>query len=138
MDQATEALWGLVAGALSPEHWPFLSVFLILVVLGQISSTRVFTRERAHLRREGRAARFWHGLFWWGRETLPGHPIAIGFLLACAWQDPEGKGWPWIASAAYWMACGAASLFGWVILKGIAKHRGIELTLPGDSSRPPK
>lgn len=136
MDQLSEALWGLLAGALSPEHWPFFAVCLILTVLGQVASTRVFTREQAYLfRGKGRGA-WLHGFFWWGRETLPAHPIAAGLVLALLWRDPEGQGWAWIVSAVYWTFCGATSLFAWIAVKAWAKHKGVLLTLPGDSDRP--
>lgn len=136
MDSIAAALYNLIAGALSAEHWPFLTVCFTLAVVGQIASTRVFTREQAYLfRGKGRGA-WLHGFFWWGRETLPAHPIAAGLLLALVWRDPEGQGWAWIESAAYWTFCGATSLFAWIVAKAFAKHRGVLLTLPGDSERP--
>jgi len=74
--------------------------------------------------------------FWWGRETMPAHPIMCGLLLAALWRDPEGRGWSWPQSAAYWTFCGALSLFVWICIKASLKHRGVVLELPGDSVRP--
>lgn len=137
MDQVIAALEALVAGALSPERWPFLTVCFTLAVIGHIVSTRLFTREQAYaFRGTARLDRATHMFFWWGRETMPAHPILAGLLLALIWRDPEGQGWSWPASAAYWTFCGALSLFVWICIKAALKHKGVVLELPGDSVRP--
>jgi hypothetical protein len=122
----------LAASALSLEHWPFLTVMLVLAVMGQFTSKHVFTRERAY--RQGRGQWFW----WWARESLMVHPLATGALLGFfLWVDPEGHSWNRTASSAYFAGAGACSLFLFALLRGMLKKRGIKLTLPGESKPPP-
>jgi len=122
-------------------HWPFIMVVLIFTVVGQFTSLRLFTRERAYLRRSGPVYRFWENrwFWWWSRETLPIHPIVSGALLGLLWRNPEGAdpAWKWIADVTYFAGAGVMSLFAWAILRGVLKNRGIDLGLPGDSLSPP-
>jgi hypothetical protein len=123
-----------VAGMLSMDRWPFWSAVLVFTIVGQFTSVRLFTRERAYRQRK----QLWHHWFWyWARETLTIHSVAAGLVLGLFWRDPEGHGWNAIGSQMYFAAAGVISLFFWTLLKALAKRQGIELTLPGDSSRPP-
>ncbi len=126
-----DALDTFISNLLTPERWAFWAVAVIFAVIGTVSAQRVFTRERAYMKDR------WQPVWWWGRETLPLHPIFAGVLLGLVWHDPEGKIWPKVASATYFAFAGAISTVLWVIIKGIAKKKGVELTLPGDSSKPP-
>jgi len=112
--------------------WYWLATVAIMTVVGQFTSTRLFTRQRAYNTAD-RAQWFW----WWGRESLPLHPILTGLLLGAAWVDPGGAGWSRYASMAYFGAAGCFSLFAWMILRGYLKKRGIEVRLPGSTYPPP-
>lgn len=120
------------------EHWPFFAVACVLSVIGQFTSVRIFTRERAYadLGKDwlGKALHWW---FYWGRETLPLHPIAAGFLTGKLWIDPLSKGWGAHASMWYFAFAGFVSLGVWVWLKGKAKEHGLVLELPGETVPPP-
>lgn len=110
------------------EHWPWLAVTVILAIVGQVTSTRIFTRERAY--GSGGIKRF---VFFWGRESLPLHPIVSGFILAALWPNPEPVVAAGAATYVYFGSAGAASLFLWMWLKARAKAKGIKLELPGAS-----
>ena len=126
-----EALDTFITSMLTMDRWPFWSVALIFAIVGQFTSKHLFTRERAYLKDR------WQPFWWWGRESLSLHPIAAGALLGQLWPDPEGRHWTTAASCAYFASAGVVSMFLWMIIKGVAKKKGVELTLPGDTSRPP-
>ncbi len=117
-------------------HWPFLVVTGILAVIGQFMSKSVFTRERAYKKRSSPWYKFWdtQNFWWWGRETLPLHPIVTGALLGLGWQNPEGSAWGILGSSAYFAGAGVLSLFAWAFAKAYLKKKGIDLELPGASS----
>ncbi len=115
-------------------HWPFLVMTLIFWVIGHFASRSVFTSSRAH--RIGKMQWFW----WWGRESLEIHPLLAGVLVAQLWPDPEGAGWGWAATAAYFAGAGAASLFFWVIMSNVLERYGIDsgaLRMPGEKHDEP-
>lgn len=115
---------------LTADHWPFWAIAVIFAVIGNVAAMRVFTRPRAY--RKDRWQPFW----WWMRETLPLHPILCGGAVGVFWRDPEGVVWSLPKAMAYFAVAGAVSLGLWVVIKGAAKARGVELTLPGDSEPP--
>lgn len=119
-------------------HWPGLCVFFILTIVGQHMSLKVFTRPRAYKNYgKGAGAKWKWRFFYWGRETLALQPILAGILIGLVWVDPEGHNWTRATSVGYFATAGTASLFGWALLKGLLKKRGIELQLPGGESVPP-
>ncbi len=119
-------------------HWPGIGVFFILTIVGQHLSLKVFTRPRAYKHYgKGAAAKWKWRFFYWGRETLSLQPILAGILIGLVWVDPEGHGWTRPTSVGYFATAGTASLFGWALLKGVLKKRGIELQLPSGESVPP-
>jgi hypothetical protein len=118
---------------LTLDRWPFWSAVIVFTAVGLFTKYRLFTRERAY--RDWGAA--WKNNFWyWMRETLILHPVAAGFALGFLWIDPEGEGWPLIGSMMYFAAAGAVSLVAWIFIVAIAKKRGIELKLPGNTIPP--
>jgi hypothetical protein len=127
-----EALEELGRSALTLDHWPFFMITLVFAVIGQFTSKHLFTRARAY--RKGKMQWLW----WWGRESLMLHPIVTGALLGLAWPDPERVGWEGLYGAGYFAGAGACSLFLFALIRGIAKKRGIKLTLPGESVPPKK
>jgi hypothetical protein len=126
--------WDFFVANILP-HWPFGMITIIFMVVGQFMSTRVFTKARAYKKRPGPWYKFWDAqwFWWWGRESLPVHPILAGGLVGLLWQNPEqmDPAWPLIASVAYFAGAGVISLFAWVLLRSEAKKRGIDLQLPG-------
>lgn len=114
-------------------HWPFFAVVLVFAVIGQFTSKHVFTRDRAYTK--GRFQWLW----WWGRESLSVHPLLAGGLLGLVWFNPEHADpvWHWTTTVGYFAFAGAISLFGWALLKGWLKRKGVTLSLPGESV-PPK
>lgn len=125
-----------VSSMFTLDRWPFWSAVLVFMVIGQFTSKRLFTRERAYLDPTKGIAGGTRPIWYWGRETLVVHPIVAGMLLGIFWQDPEGMHWKLAPSMMYFAAAGAVSLLGWVLLRGFAKKRGVRLSLPGDSDRP--
>jgi len=117
-------------------HWPLVFTLLVFTVIGQFTSHKVFTRARAY---QKRSKKFLQWFWWWGRESLPLHPIASGALLGLLWHNPEGvsPSWPLAASVSYFAGAGVLSLFAWSLLRGYLKKKGIDLSLPGDSTPPP-
>lgn len=111
-------------------HWPFVAVAVIFAVIGQVTSLRVFTKARAYAK--GKAQWFW----WWGRETLPLHPIAAGAGLGWFWRDPEGVTLSAPAAMTYFAFAGGLSMVVWVVARGVAKDRGLDISLPGESKPP--
>jgi hypothetical protein len=112
-------------------HWPFLTTLVIFMMIGQVVKTVVFPRS-GHLTRTP----LW--LFWWGRKTLPLHPILCGALLGVLWRSPEPGITSLPASIGYFAMAGALSVWAYEFLKGLAKKQGIDLSLPGvDETIPP-
>jgi len=118
---------------LTLERWPFWSAAFVFMFIGLFTSRSLFTRERAYRKWPSR----WQHHFWyWMRESQILHPVVAGFVLGNMWRDPEGQGWPLIGSQMYFAVAGGVGLFLWAFVRGFAKHRGIELTLPGQSVPP--
>lgn len=112
-------------------HWPFLTALVIFMMGGQVVKMVVFPKN-GHLTRKP----VW--LFWWGRKTLPLHPIVLGLLLGVVWRNPEPEVTSLAASMGYFAMAGALSVWAYEFLKGLAKKQGINLELPGvDDSLPP-
>lgn len=109
-------------------HWPFIMWALVSMMIGQTMNKSVFTMANAR-------AKSPQWLWWWGRKTLPLHPIAAGFMLGLVWKEPEA-GVVGIGSCMYFAGAGACSIVLYEILKNLAKKRGIELELPGQSEPP--
>lgn len=115
-------------------HWPFAMMAIVFMVVGQVMTTRVFTRERAYDTYDSSIAGW---IWYWGRETLPLHPILAGALLGIVWQDPEAAGLGLVPSMGYFAGSGAVSLFTWIFLKAYYKRRlGVDIYLPGESMKP--
>ena len=122
----------LAGELLNLEHWPWLSVLVILTTVGQFTTLKLFTRQRAYNESLGKMRHF----FFWGRETLILHPLCAAAVLAVTWTDPEGKGWALAPSFAYYGTAAVASLFAWTWFRARAKKRGMSLSLPGMSAAP--
>lgn len=135
-----EEMWAFISANVLP-HWPFLTVTLVFTVVGKFTSGKMFTRVRAYRKIKGPWYNPWENqwFWWWGRETLSLHPILSGILLGLVWANPEmaDPAWALPASVGYFAGAGVSSLFVWNLLRGYAKKRGYDLSLPGNSDHPP-
>ncbi len=121
------------AWAFASPHWPGLTWSLIAMVVGQVMKNGIFTKPQAAKLRKTQ----W--IWWWGRKTLPLHPVLAGALVGLLWQDPvEGQNWPFIGSVIYFAFFGAVSTWLFEVIRGLAKTKGIELKELGKSVPPPK
>jgi hypothetical protein len=116
------------------DHWPFFAVMFTFMLVGQVNKTVVFTKHRAEKSHGKVIGHFW----WWGRKTLSLHLAILGGLTGLLWQNPVDGVEGIISSIGYFAFAGAMSVWGYQILKGLAKKKGIDLTLPGTESVPPK
>lgn len=115
---------------------PFVAWTLLASIIGQVVKTQVFTRARAHWA-GSRIQWFW----WWGRKTMPLHPMAIGMVIGWMWPGEVEPGYigGTVQAALYFGLAGGLSVWAFEVLKGLAKKRGVTLgKLPGQSDRPCK
>ena len=126
MDKVKEGL------ELAMAHWPFIAAVLILMLVGTVANKRIFTETEAKKKRKAQ----W--FFWWARKTLPLHPVVSGVLLGLVWKLPEPGVDTLVERCAYFGLAGAGSVFTYELLKGLAKKKGIDLDLPGDTPTPPE
>lgn len=122
---------GFIEKSILP-HWPFFTFVLVFAIFGQISKNAIFTKT-AYLTLSPK----W--FFWWGRKTLPLHPILAGIVVGALWKNPDSLAKTTIASIGYFALAGALSVWAYEFLKGLAKKEGFDLSLPGidDSVVPP-
>lgn len=126
-------------------HWPLMVITLVLAFIGQIAKGAVFTKERiehywimAHTGDKPKSALVLNKFYWWGRKTLPMHPVLAGAALAFVPGIPVGPGIEGTATrVVYFMGGGILSTWAFDLLKGFAKQHGLSLRLPGESSSPP-
>lgn len=111
-------------------HWPFFAAMCFFMITGRVMTQNVFTKT-AHL--ENKPVWFW----WWGRKTLPLHPILLGILLGIIWRKPEPDIVRLIPRMGYFSLAGGLSTWCYEFIKSLAKKRGIDLDLPGVDSVPP-
>ena len=123
--------------AIAP-HWPFVAAMFILASIGQVVKGTVWTRDNfLKYRMRTPNAVLWR-FFWWGRKTLPLHPVAAGALLGLTPGVPLGTGIEGTTAAVLYFAfAGVFSTWAFAIVKAWAKSKDIDLKLPGDSSSAP-
>lgn len=126
-------LWDAIA-----PHWPFFACALILAFVGQVVKGTVWTEANFLKWRMHTPNRVLWRFFWWGRKTMPLHPVAVGALLGLVPNIPLGtgiEGRP--AAVLYFAFAGVFSTWIFAFVKAAAKKRGIDLKLPGQSDPPP-
>jgi hypothetical protein len=108
-------------------HWPFVAFALVCMIVVQVLKMAVWTEKRA--KGSGKATTF----FWWGRKTIALQSLVIGVLVGIIPGMPIGGGFSDTmgSRALYYAAAAILSTFLFSVLKGLAKQRGIDLTLPG-------
>lgn len=110
-------------------HWPILVAALIFAALGQLAKGAVFTPEAIKAAsRRGKLTPLGH-LLWWGRKTLPLHPVLAGLALGMVPGMPLSPGVPATAAAAclYYAGAGILSTYGFSLLKGLLKRHDLDL-----------
>ena len=121
------------------DHWPFVAAMLIFATVGQVLKGTVWT-ERNFLkwRVDKPNAILWR-VFWWGRKTMPLHPVAVGAL--CGRFVPGLPASPGVEGATalmlYFAFAGIGSTWAFAFVKAAAKKRGIDLKLPGNGNSAP-
>ena len=127
-------------------HWPFIMASVVFMVIGQVMTGSIFTRERAYaqfkdqlpknvsyLPGRSRVKLKYRKAWWWAYKTLPLHPVASGALLGLVIQAPE-PGIDGASASLYFAGAGAVSVFLYQVIKGLAKRQDIDLPmLPGQS-----
>jgi hypothetical protein len=107
-------------------HWPFVLFTLISAVSMQTAKISVWTKARIS---NSKLKSF----FWWGRKTLPLHPVLIGTLVGLVPGIPisDGMGETLATKCLYFAGAGVLSTWVFDLLKALAKKYGLEL---GDSN----
>lgn len=107
------------------EHWPFILTALVFGGVGQAVKQTLWTKANAKK----------HTICWWGRKTMPAHPVVLGVLLGLVPGMPASPGVETTAAVAlYYAGAGMFSTWGFALLKGFAKKRGYDLKMPGEES----
>ena len=127
-------LWETIA-----PHWPFAAAALIFAFIGQVMKGAVWTEANFLRWRIDKPNPILWRFFWWGRKTMPLHPVAAGALLGLVPNVPVGagiEGGP--ATVLYFAFAGVISTWAFALVKSWAKKKGIDLKLPGENgSKPP-
>lgn len=125
------AAWTFLTDSVLPYAqyiWPFVTATLVSMIVGQMLSHRLWTRENAARAR-------WIAI---GRSTVPLHPIIAGAALGLVWPNPCGDTWPAAQSMAYFMLSGIAAFVGYLFIdKWVEKRFGVDLDVLFDESTPP-
>jgi len=109
------------------DHYPLLVFALTAAFVVQVFKSAVWTAKRA----DGQGTRA--GFFWWMRKTLPVHPVVAGALFGLVPGLPVSPDVPETvaAHAVYYAGAGILSTWGFAIVKGVAKRKGIDISIPG-------
>ena len=106
-------------------HWPFVVTALALGSVGQVVKQTLWTKANAAK----------HAVCWWGRKTMPAHPVVVGLLLGAIPNMPVSPGIEGgAATVLYYAGAGVFSTWGFAILKGAMAKRGYDLKAPGHDS----
>lgn len=113
-------------------HWPFIVMCLAAALVVQVFKGAVWTAKRA----EGKGAKA--GFFWWMRKTLPLHPVVACALIGLIPGLPLSQGMEYTVATAvlYYGAAGLMSTWAFNVVKGLAKKKGLDLQIPGETPTP--
>lgn len=116
------------------DHWTFLTVMLVLAMMGQMMKGLVFTKSNIVKYKKSTP---WLGeALWWLRKTLPMHPVIAGAFLGMLFDLPLSRqlmeaGNPETATRMlYFAGAGLASTWAFALVKAVAKKQDIELDMP--------
>lgn len=122
------------------SHWPFIVVALVFSTFGQVMKGVVFTRrniEGAFASAIGGRRIIGH-LLWWGRKTMPLHPVMAGGAVSFMPGMPAAPGIDTQAELTlYFLGAGVCSTWMFSMLKTFAKKQGYELPSVATDSLPP-
>jgi hypothetical protein len=106
------------------EHWPFVAWLICSILIGQVVKATLWTKGHADT---SKPRWFW----WWAYKTMAIHPMAVGIIIGIFWTNPEEHVNGRAFSIAYFAMAGGLSTWAYEALKGLAKKKGIDLSLPG-------
>ena len=113
------------------DHWSFITVSLLLALIGQLTKGLIFTKDRIAKYyvasfSEHRVHWLINKSLWWGRKTLPIHPAAAGFCLGFipGMPVPSMIGTS-IAACLYYCLAGILSAWMFDIVKSALKKQGV-------------
>ncbi len=117
-------------------HWPFMAAALIFAMAGQVAKATFFTKANV---RKYKGSKPWLGeTLWWGRKTLPMHPVGLGVAMGLVPGMPVGPGIETpAATVLYFAFAGLCSTWAFSVIKQLAKKKGIDLDLPTATTPPP-
>lgn len=115
-------------------HWGFLVVSAVFAIVGQVTKGTIWTRDNV-IKHQGS----WkHHVLWWGRKTMPLHPVIGGLALGLLPGMPLPEAIDTTTqSVLYYVGAGVSSTWIFSVVKQMAKKKGIDLTMPGQSVVPP-
>lgn len=117
------------------QHWGFFAFAALAAVVMQVLKNTLWATSQVKL------AGKWGWVFWWGRKTLPLHPVVLGFFVGLMPGMPHGSlegASPWPV-ALYYALAGLTSTWLFNVIKGIAKQKGIDLedVVSAEEAEPP-
>jgi hypothetical protein len=110
--------WDFFAG-----HWSFVAFSCIVAVLMQVLKATVWSPRRTL------PAGTWSACLWWGRKTLPLHPVLLGCLVGLIPGIPVG-GFDSRSVASrvlYYAMAGLMSTWVYNVVKSLAKRKRASL-----------
>ena len=106
-------------------------------MLGQVMKATVFTKANITKYKTG-GPKALGELLWWGRKTLPMHPVVAGIGLGFVPGMPVGPGITTGAAVIlYFAGAGIASTWAFAVLQTLAKKQGIVIDVPRATDPPP-
>lgn len=116
-------------------HWGFLVVSACMAIMGQVSKGTIWTKENIT---KYKVSKPWLGeILWWGRKTMPLHPVLAGMILGLLPGMPLPETvQPGTQAVLYYIGAGVSSTWIFSVVKQMAKKKGIDLELPGQSVVP--
>lgn len=109
-------------------HWPFPAAMLVLAAIGQVMKGSVWTEQNFLKWRQEKPNRVLWRFFWWGRATLPVHPVVAGALLCFVPGIPASPGVETrTALALYFGFAGVMSTWAFALVRAWAKNKGYDL-----------
>ena len=114
-------------------NWLFIVTTLFLAMTGQVAKATLWTEGNIKKYRGKKMGQ----IIWWGRKTLPLHPVILGAVISFVPGLPYPEA---VATAAakflYMAGAGVMSTWAFALLKGALKKADIEIEIPRESVVP--
>jgi len=117
-------------------HWGFLVVSAVFALAGQVSKGTLWTKDNI-VKYKTNGPKWLGELMWWGRKTMPMHPVVGGLICGLIPGMPAPDDFSVTETVMYYVGAGVSSTWIFSVIKQLAKKKGIELDLPGVSQVPP-